>query len=70
MASVFWDTKGLQLVDYLDYYADFLRQLHEKIKKIRCGKLTTGVLFRQDDAYAQKSIVVIMPKMSTPALFT
>ena len=50
MASIFWDA-GVLLVDYLDkghtfteaYYADI--QLWEKIKQIRRGKLTRGVLF-------------------------
>lgn len=45
MVSVFWNARGILLVDYLEkghtikgtYYADLLRQLWEKIKKIRRG---------------------------------
>ena len=48
------------LVDYLDksytvteaYYADLLRQLREKTKQIRRGKLTRGGLFHQDNVLA------------------
>ena len=59
MASIFWDA-GVLLVDYLNkdhpitgnFYADHLRQLCERIKQIRHGKLTRGVLFHQDNALA------------------
>ena len=47
MASIFWDSQGIIMVDYLEegcsingaYYAEQLRQLHQEIVKRR-GKLT------------------------------
>ena len=65
---VFLDA-GELLVDYLDkghtviaaYYADFLRQLQEKLKQIRCGQLTRGVLFHQDRTLAHTSTVALTP---------
>ena len=65
---VFLDA-GELLVDYLDkghtfiaaYYADFLRQLQEKITQVRCGQLTRGVLFRQDSTPAHTSTVALTP---------
>ena len=65
MASIFWGAEGMLLVDYLDkvhtitkaYYADL--QLHEKIKQIRHGKLTKGVLFHQDSAPAHMFTVAM-----------
>jgi histone-lysine N-methyltransferase SETMAR len=67
MASVFWDSEGVLLVDYLQkghtitgtYYADLLRQLREKIRSLRRGRLTRGVLFHQDNAPAHKSTVAM-----------
>ena len=58
MATIFWDTKGILLIDYLDkgqtitgeYYASLLRQLRIKIKSKRRGKLSKGVLLLQDNA--------------------
>ena len=67
MASIFWDAEGVPLVDYIDkghtitgaFYADLPRQLREKIKQIRRGKLTGGVLFRRDNAPAHTSTVAM-----------
>ena len=67
MATVFWDAKGVVLVDYLpkgqtingEYYAKLLRQLREAIKAKRPGKLTKGVLFHQDNAPAHKSAIAM-----------
>ena len=67
MASVFWDAKGVLLVAYLEkghtitgaYYTDLLKQLREKIKVTRRGKLTAGVLFHQDNAPAHNSTVAM-----------
>lgn len=58
MASFFWDSKGIIMVDYLSkgqtingaYYANLLRQLRQAIKTKRRGKLTKGVLFHHDNA--------------------
>lgn len=83
MASVSWNAEGVLLVDDLERghtitginYADLLRQLQEKIKKIWPGKLIRGVLFHQDNAQVHSGdgchpgmqIVVTCP---TPTLFT
>ena len=52
MASVFWDSQGVIMIDYLKqgrtinsaYYAAELRRLHQEIARKRKGKLTRGVL--------------------------
>ena len=66
-ASVFWDAKGILLIDYLQkgktinrkYYAYLLRQLQKKTKSKRCGKLTKGVLLQQNNLPAHKSVVAM-----------
>ena len=58
---------GVLLVYYLNkghivaeaYYAGLLKKLWEKIKHIRRGKLTRGVLFHQDNAPAHMSTVAM-----------
>ena len=65
MASTFWDSPGLIMVDYLEeghmingtYYAE-LRQLRQEIVKKSWRKLTGGVLLLQDNAPAHPSQVV------------
>lgn len=42
-------------------YADLLRKLSKKIKKILLGKMTKRMLFHQDKAPAHKSTVVRLP---------
>lgn len=67
MASVFWDAKGIIMVEYLEkgatisgsYYADQIRRLREAIKEKRRGKLRAGVLFHQDNAPAHKAAVAM-----------
>jgi histone-lysine N-methyltransferase SETMAR len=67
MASIFWDTEGIIMIDYLEkgktvnsvYYMSLLSQLKEKLKEKRRGKLTRGVLFLQDNAPAHKSHVTM-----------
>ena len=67
MASMFCDAEGVLLVDYLDKghtitgacYADLLRQLLEKIKQIRRGKLGRGVFSHQDSTPANTSTVAM-----------
>ncbi|XP_066270858.1 histone-lysine N-methyltransferase SETMAR-like [Branchiostoma lanceolatum] len=57
MASVFWDSEGVIMIDYLqkgqtingEYYASELRQLKAAIKEKRRGKLRAGVLLLQDN---------------------
>ena len=60
MASIFWDSQGVIMIDYLvqgltingAYYIGILRRLHQKIARKRQGKLTWGVLLLQDNAPA------------------
>ncbi|CAH2103708.1 unnamed protein product [Euphydryas editha] len=67
MATVFWDSEGILLIDYKDkgvsitgeYYASILEQLKETIKQKRRGKLTKGVLLLHDNAPAHKSRVAL-----------
>ena len=67
MASVFWDAKGIVLIDYLqkgktingEYYGNLLRQLRKAIKSKRPGKLKKVSLFHQDNASAYKSVVAM-----------
>ena len=58
MASVFWDSAGILLIDWLpekrsitaDYYCELLIRLKESIKNERRGKWTRGVLLLHDNA--------------------
>ena len=58
MASVFWDAKGILLIDYLprgqtitgQYYANLLDQLKQKIREKRPGLAKKKILFHQDNA--------------------
>ena len=61
MATVFWNTKGVIMLDFLPkrsiitgvYYANLLDQLRTAIREKRRGKLSKGVLLQQDNARAQ-----------------
>ena len=65
MVSVFWDSEGVLLTDYLEkgktvtgvYYAGLIRKLREVTKEKRRGKLTQGVLLHHDNAPAHTSHV-------------
>ena len=58
MATVFWDAKGVIMLDFLPkrstitgvYYANLLDQLRTAIHEKRRGKLSKGVLLQQDNA--------------------
>ena len=58
MATVFWDAKGIIMLDFLPkrstitgvYYANLLHQLRTAIREKRRGKLSKGVLPQQDKA--------------------
>ena len=58
MAIVFWDAKGVIILDFLPkrstitgvYYANLLDQLRTAIREKRRGKLSKGVLLQQDHA--------------------
>ena len=57
MATVFWDTKGVIMLDFLPkgstiigvYYANLLDQLRTPIREKHWGKLSKGVLLQQDN---------------------
>ena len=65
MATVFWDTKGIILIDYKpagtsvtgEYYANVIKQLRAAIKEKQRGKLAAGVFF-----------CMIMPLCTSPEL--
>lgn len=58
MATIFWDSEGVLLIDYKSkgititgmYYAEILNKLRDEIKKKRRGKLTKGVVILHDNA--------------------
>ena len=57
MATVFWDAKGVIMLDFLPkrstitgvYYANLLDQLRTTIREKRQGKLSKGVLLQQNN---------------------
>ena len=61
MATVFWDAKGVIMLDFLPkrstitgvYNANLLGQLRTAIREKRRGKLSKGVLLQQDYARVQ-----------------
>ncbi|GBP26648.1 Histone-lysine N-methyltransferase SETMAR [Eumeta japonica] len=65
MATIFWDSEGVLLIDYLpkettmngQYYANLLAQTRETAVQKRRGKLSRGVLFLQDNAYVHTARV-------------
>ena len=67
MATVFWDSKGVLFVDYLQkgktitgqYYATLLNRLDDVIREKRPGLQKKKVLFHQDNAPAHKSSVAM-----------
>ncbi len=74
MAIVFWDQRGVILIDYLpkvidpatglkytvtgDRYHDTLVKLRMAIKAKRLGMLTKGVVFLQDNARPHRKDIV------------
>ena len=64
MASVFWDSKGVILVNYFEkgktvnsvYYCTLFHGLHEEIREKRPGMLRKKVLFQQDNARVRTSV--------------
>ena len=66
MASIFWDSQGKIMIDYLEQgrsinnaYAGKLRWLCKEIARKRRGKLTCGVLLLQDNAPVHMSQVAM-----------
>lgn len=67
LASVFWDAKGILLVDYLktgktinsEYYSSLLDQLDQKILEKRPGLQKKKVIFHHDNAPPHKSVLTM-----------
>ena len=65
MATIFWDSEGLLLIDYMphkttitgQYYADLMPKLRQAIRDKRRGKLTKGVMLLHDNAPVHKARV-------------
>lgn len=65
MASIFWDSKGLLLIDYMpqkttingEYYANLMFKLRDSINEKRRGMLAKGVLLLHDNAPVHKARV-------------
>ena len=65
MVTVFWDSKGIILIDYkpagtsitVEYYANVIKQVRAAIKEKRRGKLAACVLLLHDNAPVHKSRV-------------
>ena len=66
MATVFWDSKGVVLVDFIEgkktvtgaYYVEVLKKLRAKLAEKRPGKLHCGILFHHDNAPVHSSRIV------------
>ena len=66
MATVFWDSEGVVLVDFLEgkqtvtgaCYIKVLRKLRAKLAENRPGKLHHGILFHHDNAPVHSSQIV------------
>ncbi|UYV78083.1 hypothetical protein LAZ67_16000046 [Cordylochernes scorpioides] len=64
MVSVFWDSEGVLLIDFLNkgqtitgnYYANLVKQLREAIKEKRRGKLSRKIVYHQDNAPSHRSL--------------
>ena len=66
MATIFWDSEGVILIDFLEgqktvtsaYYEAVLKKLKSALIKKRSGKLHAGILFHHDNAPAHTSRAV------------
>ena len=66
MATVFWDSEGVVLVDFLEgkktvtgtYYVKVLRKLRAKLAEKHPGKLHCGNLFHHNNALAPSSQII------------
>ena len=58
MATIFWDSEGVTLVDFLEgrktvtgaYYVQVLRKLRAELPKKHLGKLYCVIIFHHDNA--------------------
>ena len=68
MATVFWDSEEVVLVDFLEgkktvtgaYYVEVLRKLRAKLAEKHPGKLHCEILFHHDNAPAYSSRIIKM----------
>ena len=66
MTTVFWDSEGVVLVDFLEgkktvigaYYIEVLRKLRAKLAEKRSGKLHCGILFHGWNVWKRVSGVI------------
>ena len=66
MATVWWDSEGVVLVDFLEgkkivagaYYVEVLRKLRAKLAEKCPGKLHCGILFLHNNAPAHSSQII------------
>ncbi|UYV75022.1 hypothetical protein LAZ67_12002126 [Cordylochernes scorpioides] len=64
MVSVFWDSEGVLLLDFLNkgqtitgnYCENIVKQLREAIKEKRRGKLSRKIVYHQDNAPSHRSL--------------
>ncbi|UYV80644.1 hypothetical protein LAZ67_19001202 [Cordylochernes scorpioides] len=64
IVSVFWDSEGVLLLDFLNkgqtitgnYYANLVKQLREAIKEKRRGKLSRKIVYHHDNAQSHRSL--------------
>lgn len=67
MASIFWDAKGILLIDYLPkgqtitgvYYASLLDKLKQKVNEKRPGLAKKKIIFHQDNARPHTSVIAM-----------
>ena len=68
MASIFWDAKGVLLIDYLEkgktinseYYCNLLDQLDKNIREKRPGLQKKTIIFHQDNARVHTSFLTMV----------
>jgi histone-lysine N-methyltransferase SETMAR len=65
LTPVFWDKGGTLIVDFLEegsailekYCVTLLDELKKELISKRCGKLSKGILFLQDNANPHKAVI-------------
>lgn len=57
MITIFWDAKGILLIDYPERGATLISILRDCIKERRKVKLSRGILFHQEYASVHKRLV-------------
>ena len=78
MASDFWGAKSIVFIDYLqkgrtingECYANLLKHLRKAVQATRPENWTKGVLFHQDNAPAQQSVVAMAAVVTVASHFS